>query len=325
MAQMAGAPSPLRDGFAALRHEPMLLAAELTWRWCFGLSAWGLAVISLALFLDSIRISPRDELLLRSLQPHLLANTLSRMFQGSLSRFLVAQAVLLLGMTLLWSLAATAGRAATLHRLVAMFRLDSDDAAQSSEWHFVPIFFLQLLRAIWSLIALAVAVGLLVCGMGMAMLKNPHPLRAALALPLGFAAVCCMGIVLNWLFGVAPLFCVRNGAGAMEAVEQTADFSQRHAGRVCLLGLQFFALRMVWMGTMLLAVLSPLSVLGWIGAGWIALLMALVAMAYFAGADLLYLARLAAYVSLAEGDSPPTLWESASAPPADVEPLAGLA
>ena len=35
-----------QDGFAALRHEPALLAAELTWRWCFGLSAWGLGIIS---------------------------------------------------------------------------------------------------------------------------------------------------------------------------------------------------------------------------------------------------------------------------------------
>jgi hypothetical protein len=315
--------SPFRDGFAALRHEPALLAAELTWRWCFGLSAWGLAVTSVALFLDSIRISPRDELLLRTLQPRLLANALRHIFQGSLSRFLIEQAVLLLGVTLLWSLAATAGRAATLHRLVAMFRLDSDDKAQSTQWHFTPIFFLQLLRAMWSLIALAVAVGLLLYGT--LILKNQHPLRAALALPLGFAAVCFIGILLSWFLAVAPLFCIRNGAGAMEAVEQAADFSERHAGRLFLLAVEFVALRLVWVGTMVLAFLSPLSLLGRIGAGWVMLLTAGAALMYFAVADLLYLARLAAYVSLAEDDSHRTLWEAASNSPGGVEPIAGLA
>ena len=57
----------------------------------------------------------------------------------------------------LWALAATAGRAATLRRLVAMF--STDDEPQPLKWHFGPIFVLQLLRAMWLLIALAVAVG----------------------------------------------------------------------------------------------------------------------------------------------------------------------
>ena len=46
MSQGSNSPSPFRDGFAALRHEPALMAVELTWRWCFGLSAWGLGTVS---------------------------------------------------------------------------------------------------------------------------------------------------------------------------------------------------------------------------------------------------------------------------------------
>jgi len=126
MSPTASASSPFRDGFAALRHEPALLAAELTWRWCFGLSAWGLVLLSIGLFLDSVRISPPYELLLRTLQPRLLADALRQIFHGSLSRLLLEQTVLVSGVILLWSLAATAGRAATLHRLVAMFRSDCD-------------------------------------------------------------------------------------------------------------------------------------------------------------------------------------------------------
>ena len=135
---MHSSPSPFRDGFAALRHEPALLAAELTWRWCFGLSAWGVGIVSIALFLDSVTVAPADEFLLRTLQPQLEENALRHIFRGSLSRFVLEQTVLLLGVMVLWSFAATAGRAATLRRLVAMF--SADDEPQSMEWKFAPIF-----------------------------------------------------------------------------------------------------------------------------------------------------------------------------------------
>jgi hypothetical protein len=127
------------------------------------------------------------------------------------------------------------------------------------------------------------------------------------------------GIVLNWFFAIAPLFCIRNGADAREALEQAVDFAGRHAGRLLLLAVGFLALRLVWVGTMWLAFLSPLSWISEIGGRWTLLLMAGVALVYFAGADLLYLARLAGYVSLAEDDSRP-----APTTP-DIQPLVGLA
>src|SRR5271169_165602 len=178
--------SPFHDGFAALWHEPALFAAELTWRWCFGLAAWGLAIISAALFFDSLKISHSDQFLLDSFQPQLLREALRHIFRGSLNRFLIEQTVLLLGLTLLWAFAATAGRAATLRRLVAMF--SADEESQTMKWDLEPIFVLNLLRAMWTLIALAVALVSLVVGNIMASQQ-----RAALAaLWLGF------GIGLSW-------------------------------------------------------------------------------------------------------------------------------
>src|ERR1019366_3492694 len=94
--------SPFKDGFAAVWHEPALLAAELTWRWCFGFSAWALVIISGGLFLDSIKISRADEFLLGTFQPQLLSGVFQRIFRGSLTRFVLEQSVLLLGVTLSW-------------------------------------------------------------------------------------------------------------------------------------------------------------------------------------------------------------------------------
>jgi hypothetical protein len=76
--------------------------------------------------------------------------------------------------------------------------------------------------------------------------------------------------------------------------------------------------------------LAPLNLAGAIGNRWVALMMGLVMLLYFVGADALALARWGAYVSLAEEDShpapqpepempPPTL------PPIEIVPLEGLA
>ncbi len=271
------------------------------WRWCFGLAGWGLAITSAILFLDSLKISPGDELLFGTLQPQLLHGAMRHIFRGSLNRFLWAQAVLILGLLLLWAFAATAGRAATLRRLVAMFSTEEEPQAMS--WEFQPIFALNLLRAMWSLIALtAVIVSL---GAGIVMANNHRAVRAAFFLAFGIGLSWAFGVVLNWFFGLAPLFCIRNGAGPAEALAQAVDFSSRQSGRLCGVAIGFVALRVVWAGTMFLVVLAPLRLAHHIAPGWIALIMAIVALMYFAGADLLYLARLGAYVSLAEDDSHP--------------------
>ena len=186
---------------------------------------------------------------------------------------------------------------------------------------FAPIFTLQLLRAIWLLISVSVAAWLFVYGMVMA--HREHALRAALSLSFGFALACLTGLALNWIFSVAPLFCVRNGASAREALDQAIDFSSRYSGRLSLLGFGCFLLRLVWAAMMWLAFLSPLSWAARIGGGWTLLLMGLIALVYFAGADLLALVRLASYVALLEDGSEPQMEECTPLP--EIMPLEGLA
>jgi len=301
MAQPGSTPSPFRDGFAALGHEPALPAAELMWRWCFGLSALALAVFSVALFLDTLKVTPADEFLLRTWNPSLWLIALRHVFAGSLSRFAREQIVLVFALILLWSLAATIGGAAVLSRLVAMFR--TEEEAVSSGWRFAPLFLLKLLRGISSLVALALAAGLFLYGTAMA--HNEHAIRATLALSFGLGLVCAMGFAVNWYLSVAPLFCIRNAAGVIEALDQALAFSIRHSGRLFLLGVGFSGLRLVWTGTMFLAFLSPLRLIHEANGRWAVALMALALLVYFAGVDLLRLARMGAYVSLAEDDLHP--------------------
>ena len=293
--------SPFQDGFAAVWHEPALLAVELAWRWCFGLSAWILVIVSAALFLDGLKISPRDEFLLGTLQPQLLQGAVRHIFRGTLTRFVLEQTVLLLGLMLLWSLAASAGRAATLRRLVAMF--SHDEEPEVMRWEFEPILVLSLLRVMWSVIALSAMLISLVAGV--IMVNRQRFLLAMSLVAFGTGLAWVLGVMLNWYFGLAPLFCIRNRVGAADALAQSSDFSSRQASRLFGVGVGFLTLRVVWAGTMFFAVLAPLQLAHHIAHGWIGLIMAIIALLYFAGADLLYLARLGAYVSLAEDDSHP--------------------
>jgi hypothetical protein len=318
------APTPFRDGFAALGHEPALLAAELAWRWCFGFSALVLGVVSIGLYLDSLKVSRADQFLLGTVQPQLLAEALRHIFRGSLSRFLLEQAALILGLTLLWSFASAVGRAATLRRLVAMF--SSSDEPEATEWHFRSIFLLQLMRAMWTQIALAVGIVLFLYGSAMAGRERPFAAALSISFGVGFAAL--VGFYLNWYLGIAPLFCIRNGVGARDAVDQALSFSAAHSGRLLLMGVGFFVLRLVWAGTMWLVLLAPLSLEGKINDRWIGLLMAMIVLVYFAGADLLKLARWGSYVSLAYEDSRPASVEevpSQTVQPSEMLPLEGLA
>jgi hypothetical protein len=125
---------------------------------------------------------------------------------------------------------------------------------------------------------------------------------------------------LNWFFGIAPLFCIRNGAPAMDALAQSVDFVARRGGRLFLLGLGFLPLRLIWLGTMGLAMFAPLSLARYLAPGWVLLMMAAIALLYFAGADLLNLARLAAYASLAEDDDARPVPEPEAGPPSEPVP-----
>ncbi len=320
----ASTPSPFRDGFAAVGHEPALLAAELVWRWCFGLSAIALVAISSGLYLDSLDVSKADQFLLATSQPHLLGEALRHIFRGSLSRLLLEQAVLVVGLTLLWSFASAAGRTATLSRLVAMF--STSDEPQSTQWHFRSIFLLHLMRAMWTQVALIVGVALFIFGSVMA--GSNRPLVAAFSIAFGVGFAVLIGFYLNWYLGLAPLFCIRNDVDARDAVDQAMFFSTEHGGRLFLMGIGFFLLRSLWAVAMWLVFLAPLDLVGTIDGRWIALLMAIVALIYFAGADLLHLARWGAYVSLTYLEPPHCLPPDRlpdAAPPSDIPPLPGLA
>jgi len=301
MSQPASLRSPFQEGFAALRDEPLLLAAELTWRWCFALAAWILALTAAALFLDSLTVSPVDRFLLGTLQPTLASTALSHILHGTLLRIVWTKFFVIAGLTLLWCFAATAGRAASLRNLVALF--GGDDRSEDAGWQFRPMFVLHCVRAIWTWTALGCFVGSMF--LGTAMLQQQRAAKAAFFYVFGTALSIVFGVVLNWFFGLAPLFCIRDQVNARDSISLTLDFCTRQGGRIFALSMGFLALRLVWAGAMFFLVLAPTGLGKHVAIGWVLLLMGLLFLIYLAGADALCLARLGAYAALADIDAEP--------------------
>jgi hypothetical protein len=301
MSQPGNMRSPFQEGFAALRDEPLLLLAELTWRWCFGLAAWLLSLGAAAVFLDSLKVSALDRFLLATMKPALEWSALNHILHGAMLRYVWTKFIVVTGLTLLWCFAAALGRAGSLHNLIAL--LGGDDRAEESGWQFRPMFQLHLLRAIWSWAAIGCFVGSIF--LGTEMLQQRHPARAAFFYVFGIALSLLFGVALNWFFGLAPLICIREHASAPDAVALTLDFCARQGGRLFRLSLGFLALRLVWAGSMFFLVLAPTDLSKHLALGWILLMMSLLFLIYLAGADALYLARLGAYAALAEIDARP--------------------
>jgi hypothetical protein len=311
--------SPFQEGFAALRDEPLLLPAELMWRWCFALAAWIIAISATALFLDSLNVSALDRLLLGTAQSSLERSALNHIFHGALLRAIWIKFIVLAGLTVMWSFAAALGRSASLRSLVTM--LSGDDRRETFGWQFRPMFQLHLLRALW----MWIAVGCLVASvlLGTAMMQQHRPARAAFFYVFGVALSIVFGVILHWILGLAPLFCILDQTRAHNAMSLSLDFCWRQGGRLFGLSLAFLALRLVWAGSMFFLVLAPTGLSRHVAMGWVLLMMFALLLIYLAGADALYLARLGAYAALAASDALPAPEPSAIAQPSSINQFNG--
>src|SRR5438270_1952721 len=114
--------SPTLAGFQTMFRLPSLGLAEIAWRWSFGLAVTALMVFSFHEYLATLPVTPAEAFLLRSRQPALILQTITRILRGSAPRVFAAAAVLTLTLTVAWIVLASLGRATTLHALREYFR-----------------------------------------------------------------------------------------------------------------------------------------------------------------------------------------------------------
>ena len=296
--------SPTAEGFRAAFRWPSVTLAEIVWRWTAGATAAALLIFGLFQYLDTLPVTNGELLFLRTRHPYLVAEAIAHILRGSLHRTVTAALLAALMLAVLWVVAASVGRIATVLGLLDYFRKDvAGDVVADGAGENRPL--AALLRL--NFLRVAVALGAIVGFVGASILAgfaspdaNPRPgLAFLLFLPLA-ALICCAWWVLNWLLSLAGMFAVRDGADAVGAVTSAVALCRERAGAILAVTIWTgLAHLVVFVGAA--TVLSmPLGFAGIVPWRLVVAVMMLVTVIYFAIADWLYMARLAGYVCIVE-------------------------
>src|SRR5260221_3884585 len=112
--------SPIRSGFSVINQNFRIPLIEIAWRWSFGLVATLVLFFGARAFVAGLRVTEADEQAVRGHDPTLVAAALTHILQqaGVLqSLFSIVMAIAVPG-AIVWIIAASLGRAATLRQLM---------------------------------------------------------------------------------------------------------------------------------------------------------------------------------------------------------------
>jgi hypothetical protein len=329
--------SPTSAGFRATYRYPSVTLAEIAWRWAVGATAAALSFFGLIEYIDMLPVTGGDRMLLRTRHPYLVGRAIAHIFQGKLSRVVLAFVAGSLLLTLLWIVASSVGRIATVRALLDYFRGQVGQASGGaaggerdvvasnvSTGRFVLSALLRLnfLRAAAGLAAVFAIFGAAILAGFASPAADPAPGLAFFLFLFLAGLVWAAWTVLNWMLSLAGLFAVRDGVRAIDAISAAATFSRERAGAVFAVSAWTGLAHVILYMGVTTAVLLPLGFVGVVPWRLIVLAAFLITLAYFAAVDWLYTARLAGYLCIAEMPQPTLL--PAPLPPISPVPLISL-
>jgi len=300
------------EGFRAAVRRPSLTLAEIVWRWSVGGTATVLFFFGFFEFLQTLPVSNRELLFLRSRQPYLVGQAMAHILHGSLSRAVISAMVAALLLALLWMMAASVGRIATVRYLLEYFRKRFDavvgvssvgerDASSHSRGNsLIALLRLHFLRVTVLLAATLCIVGAAILAGFASPASNPQPgVAFFLFLPLA-ALIAFVAWALNWFLSLAAMFAVRDDEDVVGALAAAVALCRERTGAVFAVSSWTGLAHLVLFGAATTVVSVPLGLAGVLPGRVIVLAMTLVSLVYFAVADWLYIARLAGYVCITE-------------------------
>jgi hypothetical protein len=284
----------VRSGFRAVLRQPALVLGEIAWRWGFGVAAWVLVIAALRRILANVDVSEAERLIARRSDAFVIADAGARILAQVLPQFGRACVVLVPAISVLWIAAATLGRGATMQAMLAT------PAARVPRIRFGALAVLNALRALYTLAAMAAFVGAMLLA-GTAMPALDVTVAALTWILLAFVVAFFWSAV-NWFLALAPIWIVRDGRSALKSIADSASLFRGEPGEYMAIAWWFGLLRTLAVAAAIVAALVAGAASG-SNAAAIAICIA-VSLAYFAVADFLYIARLAAYLDLNEVVAP---------------------
>ncbi len=292
--------SPTLEGFRTILRRPSFGFAEISWRWSFGAAACLLLAFSFFEYLDTLPVTRADILLLKTRQPALVGQAISRIFHGSGVRFVHASLVVGFGLAIAWILVAALARAATVKALAGHFRAKMNSDAKATPWHLSSLVGLNFFRVAATLAAVVGGLAAFVIAGMASPATNPSPGAAFLLTMAILLVVWLAWSMMNWFLSLASVFVVIKGSDSFGAIAAVIGLCRDQTGSVFAAGTWFGLAHFVafFLASSIVAfplgfatVLPPAVVLGGV---------LVVTLLYFAVADFLYMGRLAAYVAMIE-------------------------
>jgi len=329
--------SPTLEGFRAAFRRPSFALAEITWRWVVGATATALFFFGLFEYLNTLPVSRGETFLLRSRQPYLVAQAILHILRGSLSRAVMSALLAALLLAIIWMVAGSLGRIATVRAIIEYFRVARNVSAASGgndrarvdpgtistneRNSLQPLLRLNFLRAAVALAAIFGFMGAAILASFASPRSSPRPGLAFLLFVPAAAIVSLIWWGLNWLLSLAGIFAVRDDGDAIGAISAAVALSRERTGAVFAVSSWTGIAHLVAFVAATTVVSIPLGLVPLVPWRLAVAAMILVTLAYFAVADWLYMARLAGYVCILE--TPEALLNPLPPPP-PVAPLVPL-
>jgi hypothetical protein len=285
---MSKPPNPITQGLRAVTRDPAIFLVEILWRWSFAVLACMLVAGVGMMLLGPLHVGKAWDTAWGSRDPQRIGQLLVVIVLSLKDKLIIAAIAVPLTVALLWSILAALGRFITVRRL----------RAGLTALRFRSIFALQMLRGLvgWFsfVLFLAALIGeVLIATHGL----QPDLVLFYLMMMPSVVLISAFWLTVNWYLSLAAIF-GRDGQSVRGAFRQARQTVRQQRSDFAGTGFVFLLFRTV---ILLIAVAICGLTSGMAGTApqsYFVLLM-VVSLVYFAVADFLYMARMAAYLALA--------------------------
>lgn len=278
------------------------MAIEILWRFGFGTCVLLLAGTWILRFLTGLHPTEADVAALTSGNRNFVTLALLHIFQGTGPTVARAMIILVPALSLFWILFATWGRVATLRNL-----LPANSGTPAA--HFSAILGLNFLRMLSLLLMVIAVVASIMGGSFLSWAASSRPdepnlLVYFLIVMVTLPVILLIWLVVNWMLSIAPIFSVLKNRGTFGSISSTSRAIRGDRGRFAAVSSAYGALRLVALLGVIAATTIAALLAAAAGAKAATAVVVFLTLAYFAFADVLYVARLAAYIEVAKSLAP---------------------
>jgi len=285
---MSKPPNPITQGLRAVTRDPAIFLVEILWRWSFAVLACMLVAGVGMMLLGPLHVGKAWDTAWGSRDPQRMGQLLVAIVLLLGVKLIIAAIAVPMAIALLWSILAALGRFVTVKRL----------RSGLTSLRFRTVFALQLLRGLVSWFALIL---LFATTLGEALIAT-HGTQPDLVLYylMVMPSVVLIGIswlILNWYLSLAAIF-GREGQSFRGAFRQARQTVRQQRSDFAGTGFVFLLFRTIIL-LIALAICGLTSGMAGTAPQSYFVLLVVVSLVYFAVADFLYMARMAAYLALA--------------------------